>query len=71
MSSHNVCLIRQQQLHPAQRFVYVFYVMLVAYVDLKKTLYSVYPEALWELMHLLGILASIVQLLTCLYSRTE
>ena len=44
--------------------------MLEAYVDLKKAFASVHRETLWDLLHLRGIPARIIGLLTGLYSGT-
>ena len=45
--------------------------MLAAYVDFKKAFDSVHHEALWELLHLYGIPAGSIGLLSDLYSGTE
>ena len=44
--------------------------MRAAYVDLKKAFDSVHQETLWDLLHLRGIPARIIVLLTGLYSGT-
>ena len=45
--------------------------MFATYVDLKKAFDSVHGEALWDLLHLRGIPAGIIGLLSGLYSGTE
>merc|ERR1712035_186968 len=45
--------------------------LLAAYVDLKKAFDSVHRGTLWDILHIRGIPARIIDLMTGLYSRTE